>query len=49
MPNQSEQSASREQPMRDVLRQSVPFFQAALIGTFAAAMIAAVAMLMTHS
>lgn len=49
MPNQSEQSAPWEQSMRDVLRQSVPFFQAALIGTFAAAMIAGVAMLMTHS
>jgi hypothetical protein len=35
--------------MRRVLRKSVPFVQAALIGTLAAAVIAGVAMLLPHS
>jgi hypothetical protein len=35
--------------MRRSLRKSVPFMQAALIGTLAAAALAAVAMLISHS
>jgi hypothetical protein len=35
--------------MRRALRRSVPFMQAALIGTLAAAGLAAVAMLISHS
>jgi hypothetical protein len=35
--------------MRRVLRKSVPFIQAALIGTLAAAALAGVAMLIPHS
>jgi hypothetical protein len=35
--------------MRSVLRDSLPFVQAALIGTFAAAVIAGVATLMSHT
>jgi len=35
--------------MRSVLRKSVPFVQAALIGTLAAAALAGVAMLIPHS
>jgi hypothetical protein len=35
--------------MRRVLRKCIPFVQAVLIGTFAAAVIAGVAMLLPHS
>jgi hypothetical protein len=38
-----------EQSMRRVLRKSIPFVQAVLIGTLAAAAIAGVAMLLPHS
>jgi hypothetical protein len=48
-PNQFERLASREQSMRRVLRKSIPFVQAVLIGTLAAAAIAGVAMLIAHS
>jgi hypothetical protein len=41
--------AGREQSMRRVLRKSIPFVQAVLIGTLAAAVIAGVAMLLPHS
>jgi hypothetical protein len=35
--------------MRRALRKSIPFMQAALIGTLTAAALAAVAMLISHS
>jgi hypothetical protein len=35
--------------MRRVLRRSIPFVQAALIGTLAAAAVAGVAMFISHS
>jgi hypothetical protein len=35
--------------MRRVLRKSIPFVQAVLIGTLAAAVLAGVAMLISHS
>jgi hypothetical protein len=35
--------------MRHVLRKSIPFVRAALIGSLAAAMLAGVAMLISHS
>ena len=35
--------------MRRVLRKSIPFVHAALIGTLAAAVVAGVAMLISHS
>lgn len=35
--------------MRRALRKSIPFMQAALIGTLAAAVLVAVAMLISHS
>jgi hypothetical protein len=35
--------------MRRVLRKSIPFVQAALIGTLAAAAVAGVALLISHS
>jgi len=35
--------------MRRALRKSIPFMQAALIGTLAAAALVAVAMLISHS
>jgi hypothetical protein len=43
------QPASLEQAVRRVLRKSIPFIQAALIGTLAAAAVAGVAMLISHS
>jgi len=48
-PNRLWQPASREQAMRRVLRKSIPFVQAALIGTLVAAAVAGVAMLISHS
>jgi hypothetical protein len=48
-PNQFERLASRERSMQRVLRKSIPFVQAVLIGTLAAAAIAGVAMLIPHS
>jgi hypothetical protein len=48
-PNQFERLASRDRSMRRVLRKSIPFVQAVLIGTLAAAAIAGVAMLIPHS
>jgi hypothetical protein len=35
--------------MRRALRKSIPFVQAALIGTLAAAVLAGIAMLISHS
>jgi len=39
----------REQSMRRALRKSIPFVQAALIGTLAAVALAGVALLISHS
>ena len=48
MPNQYGQSQGREQLMRRVLRRSVPFVGAALIGTLTAATLAGLAMMISH-
>jgi hypothetical protein len=43
------QAAGREQLMRRVLRRSMPFFGAILIGAMAAGLVAGVAMLVSQS